>query len=173
MKFFTTLIIFLTICAKVSADFSSAFTASYIATDITSKLNKKINKKIKADHTEVLLSDCYKIKTPPSVFEKDIIIPMETAMYQKKMENAHNDTRFNWKPKFSRCDNEITCNYEIINPYADLANSFILNLIFLFILTNMVCICLCGTDKERSELSGVICGSFCHAVISSLIDDEN
>jgi hypothetical protein len=174
MKLIT--IIILTLAKQVSADFSSAFTTSYIASDITSKMSKQINKKLnknrKQDHTEVILSDCHTIITPPTEFERDIVIPMETANYQKKMENAHNDTRFNWKSKFSRCDNKLSCNYKIINPHADLAITFIINLIIMLGLSNMVCVCFCGTEKDREELAGVLCGTFCHALISSLLDDE-
>lgn len=169
MKFFTTLIIFLTICAKVTADFSEAFIASYVAHDVSSKIGKKIKK---TEHRYIKISDCDTITTLPTDFEKDIVIPMETSIYQEKMKYAHNDTRFNWKPKSSKCNNEMTCKYLIVNEHADLAVEFIVNIIFLLIVTNMLCVCICGTEKDSSELAGVICGGLCHTFVSALLSDD-
>ena len=66
----------------------------------------------------------------------------------------------------------MTCKYLVVNEHADLAVEFIVNLIFLLIVTNMLCVCICGSEKDRSELAGVICGGLCHTFISALLSDD-
>jgi hypothetical protein len=173
MKTTLILLTLTTIISSVKADFGTAFTTGYIAQDVANKIRKKVQKcKTKnITNNEIRLRNCYTFKKNPSQFTKDIIIPTENYLYEKKFKNPQACVLFTTKSNFTEF--RLLCKYKIIDPNDGLAIEFLWNIIIYLSLVHIILVCLCGKQDQREELAGFICGTVCNEFLRSLCEDDD
>ena len=157
-----TLITLFALFANIEASFSSSFAQGYILSDIMDFPNKEVK-----TNKEVKVSNCYTFRTPPSNFTKDIIIPVESYFYSSI--NTKACVLFTPKSNFTSCKR--ICEFKIVDKNAGLGIAFLYSVAMTLGFISFITTCLCGTDDEREDLVGLICGAICHSMVRSLDDD--
>jgi len=147
----------LALFTNIEASFSSSFAQGYILSDI---MDFPKPKKVKTNK-EVKVLNCFTFITPPSNFTKDIIIPVESYF-------LGNTILFTPKSNFTNYKR--TCVFKIIDKNAGLGIVFLYSVAMTLGFISFITTCLCGTDEEKADLCGFICGAICHSMVRSLDD---